>query len=103
MPWHASKSDPRKVYDSHHEAVCVCQNQEQANLIVAAVNAFGAPDAMTIKLREPAKLGFTHVSLAEGCCGKAIAKASLSGALDGLRRSTARSARPAMSRAPRAH
>ena len=94
MPWHPSKSDPRKVYDSLHEAVCVCQNQEQATLIVEAVNALGAPDAITIKLREPAKPGFTYVSRAEGCCGKVYVKASLSGELDGLRPLVARSAGP---------
>lgn len=107
MPWHASKSDPRKVYDSYHNAVCVCQNQDQANLIVAAVNAFGAPDAMAIKLREPSPAGKesakepeqtcgaslpghnadappTHAWITDGCCDKALRKASLSGNLDGL-------------------
>jgi len=86
MSWHASKSDPRKVYDSYHNAVCVCQNQDQANLIVAAVNAFGAPDEMAIKLREPMmqKPEFTHSFAADGCCAKSLAKASLSGALDSL-------------------
>ena len=39
MPWHLSKSDPRKVYNSRHETVCVCQNSDQADLIVRAVNA----------------------------------------------------------------
>jgi hypothetical protein len=40
MPWHLSKSDPRKVYDSYHNMVCVCQNAEQAKLIVDAVREF---------------------------------------------------------------
>ena len=38
MPWHLSKSDPRKVYDERHEAVCVCQKPEQALIVVTAVN-----------------------------------------------------------------
>ena len=38
MPWHLSKSDPRKVYDSYHNMVCVCQNENQSALIVKAVN-----------------------------------------------------------------
>lgn len=106
MPWHASKSDPRKVYDSYHKVVCVCQNQDQANLIVAAVNAFGAPDAMAIKLREPSPAGkegakepeqpggaseqpkedapLTHAWITDGCCDKALRKASLSGSLNRL-------------------
>ena len=41
MPWHLSKSDPRKVYDSRHEMVCVCQTAEQARIIVDAVVAHG--------------------------------------------------------------
>ena len=38
MSWHLSKSDPRKVYDSYHNMVCVCQNAEQARLIVVSGN-----------------------------------------------------------------
>jgi hypothetical protein len=41
MPWHVSKSDPRKLYDGRHETVCVCQNAEQAALIVESVNQHG--------------------------------------------------------------
>lgn len=84
MPWHQSKSDPRKVYDSRHETVCVCQNADQAELITRAVNALG-PQTEQIKLREPEPSRLTHAtSHAEGCCAKHIAKASLSGALDRL-------------------
>lgn len=38
MPWHLSKSDPRKVYDQTHGVVGVMQTAEQAALIVEAVN-----------------------------------------------------------------
>ena len=38
MPWHSSKSDPRKVYDQNHDVVCVCMNPAQATQIVSAVN-----------------------------------------------------------------
>ena len=92
MPWHLSKSDPRKVYDSRHEMVCVCQTAEQARIIVDAVVAHG-PQTDSIKLRESAahpdvlpamrETPLTHVTVAaEGCCGKHIVKASVSGALD---------------------
>jgi len=107
MPWHLSKSDPRKVYDSYHNTVCVCQDQDQANLIVSAVNAFGPSDDMAIRLREPiARAGKesaegspggggsehannaepppVHTSTADGCCGVAISRAMASGVLDKL-------------------
>lgn len=106
MPWHLSKSDPRKVYDQNHDVVCVCMTPGQADLIARAVNAlpFGTINTF-VKLREPgekesadsgpsrtasgqpetAKPSVTHVTAqAEGCCQKHIAKASLSGALDRL-------------------
>ena len=38
MPWHLSKSDPRKIYDETHDMVCVCRTNEQAAMVVAAVN-----------------------------------------------------------------
>ena len=92
MPWHLSKSDPRKVYDSRHEMVCVCQTAEQARIIVDAVVAHG-PQTDSIKLREAAphpdvlpavrEMPLTHVTVAaEGCCGKYIVKAAMSGELD---------------------
>ena len=106
MPWHLSRSDPRKVYDSRHNTVCVAQSEEYAVLIVRAVNALPQSAADTfVKLREPgekesadsglsrtasgqpetAKPSVTHVTAqADGCCAKAIAKASLSGVLDRL-------------------
>lgn len=53
--WRQSKADPRKVYDSRHETVCVAQNAEQAALIIRAVNALPVGDSETfIRLREPA-------------------------------------------------
>ncbi len=92
MPWHQSKSDPRKVYDSRHETVCVAQTADQAALIIRGVNALpGSAVDTFVKLKEPDRSGLTpapsltHVtSQAEGCCAKLIAKASLSGALDRL-------------------
>ena len=38
MPWHLSKSDPRKVYDERHTEICVCVTPEAAALIVTSVN-----------------------------------------------------------------
>lgn len=112
MPWHQSKSDPRKVYDSHHQTVCVCMNVEQAVLIVRAVNAMpGSAQDSFVKLLEPstpagkesaessntepegrrgenaqAAASLTHVTAqADGCCAVPIRKASLSGVLDQMR------------------
>ena len=88
MGWHLSKSDPRKVYDSYHNVVCVCQTADQAKVIVDAVGLH-APKIDAIRLREPMRemplreMPLTHVTAqAEGCCAKLIAKASLSGLLD---------------------
>lgn len=90
MPWHLSKSDPRKVYDSYHSMVCVCQNAEQAKVIVGAVNE-RAPQAETIRLREPAIPDATgHPGTLDtfepddSCCGREIAKAARSGVLASL-------------------
>lgn len=89
MPWHQSKSDPRKVYNSHHEAVCVCQTADQASLIIRAVNALPPGDSETfIKLREhqplcppspfhsgPAQIVNTFEP--DECCGKGLTLATL--------------------------
>ncbi len=100
MPWHLSRSDPRKVYDSYHNMVCVCQNAEQARIIVDAVNEH-KPQAETIRLREPAGqqigLGVIQVTPSlhvqgpldtfepdDSCCGREIAKAARSGVLASL-------------------
>ena len=39
MPWHLSKSDPRKVYDERHTEICIACTGEAAALIVAGVNS----------------------------------------------------------------
>jgi len=95
MPWHLSKSDLCKVYDSRHETVCICQNAEQAALIVQAVNALPRADQDSfIRLREPVNtantanavsaVSLTHTHAAEGCCARAIAKAIGSGVMNSL-------------------
>lgn len=94
MPWHLSKSDPRKVYDERHEVVCVCQTPEQAARIVAAVTG-----KTTIVLREPATGerdepekfipadGTSRIAPLDtfepdySCCGRRIAKAARTGTL----------------------
>jgi hypothetical protein len=97
MHWHLSKSDPRKVYDSYHNTVCVCQTADQASLIVGAVNASGKQQD-AIKLREPSfpaeKEESAKVSQSTGsapalpdtwesdeCCGKPLTRALRSGIL----------------------
>ena len=84
MPWHLSKSDPRKVYDERHQTVGVMQTPEYAAQIVAAVNGQPLP-AQQIKLREPEPPKPMHVNQAEGCCARALAKASLSGELEAVK------------------
>ena len=81
MPWHLSKSDPRKVYDERHETVCVCQTPEQAARIVAAMAGNPQP-GQPIKLREPEAPRPIHVCRAEGCCGLNFAKFCFTGALN---------------------
>lgn len=95
MPWHLSKSDPRKVYDERHEVVCVCRLAEQAARIVAAVTG-----KATLVLREPSPPmeregketfipsdGKSHIAPLDtfepdySCCGRRIAKAARTGTL----------------------
>ena len=91
MPWHLSRSDPRKVYDSYRNMVCVCQNAEQAKIIVDAVNEHN-PQAETIRLREPGTVpdatGYQGpldtFEPDDSCCGREIAKAARSGVLASL-------------------
>ena len=64
MPWHLSRSDPRKVYDERHEAVCVCQTAEQAALIVEAVRALPARN-IEVPLPGPIALHTSKPDLAE--------------------------------------
>ena len=83
MPWHLSKSDPRKVYDETHAVVGVMQNAEQAAMIVEAVNLYrkerlgteraGAPEQVDV----PVSLTQTYQE--DECCGKHIAKFIRSG------------------------
>lgn len=92
MPWHLSRSDPRKVYDAYHNMICVCQNTDQAALIVKAVTALG-PQGDAIKLREPVtvdRLSHPDVLISppeampldtfepDECCGKHLQRALLS-------------------------
>lgn len=105
MPWHLSKSDPRKVYDERHEPVCVCQTPEQAARIVAAVTG---KSQEVVRLREPVVLGNLSelskqfpdavmpdperetISLTDsfepdgGCCTARIMKSSRDGVLKSL-------------------
>jgi hypothetical protein len=60
--WHQSKSDPRIVYDGEHSAVCVMSTPEQAEFVVAAVNAYRPVAAVQA---EVAKIETLKASLAE--------------------------------------
>ena len=97
MPWHLSKSDLRKVYDSYHNMVCVCQNENQSALIVKAVNDLPTADLAPLRLREPLvdqnpapvvrleALGpLDTFEPDDSCCGREIAKAARSGVLASL-------------------
>jgi hypothetical protein len=92
MPWHLSKSDPRKVYDSRHEVVCVAQTAEQAALIVESVNL---RSPQTIRLREPDRSGLAVSDATadagpldtfdqDNCCGPHLSKAGRAGVLAAL-------------------
>lgn len=88
MPWHLSKSDPRKVYDERHEPVCVCQTAEQAARIVVAVTGTSQTVVRLKEPQDPAKYGtVSGPSLTDsfepdqGCCSVAIMTASRKGAL----------------------
>jgi predicted RNA-binding Zn-ribbon protein involved in translation (DUF1610 family) len=89
MAWHLSRENPMKVYDERHTEICVCITVEAAALIVAAVNRLRGevePRDLSVKLREPETLRNTHVTQAEGCCGRQIGKASLAGKLETVTR-----------------
>ena len=95
MPWHLSRSNPMKVYDERHTEVCVCCTAEAAALIVQGVNALPYESRGTfVKLREaqlaPQPVSSTvaprqtHTTIADGCCGRQIGKASLAGRLESV-------------------
>ena len=96
MPWHLSKSDPRKVYDERHEMVCVCQTAEQAALIVDAIRARQGslrlqeqeePEKKTVTLGETG--GFatppvTDTFEPDECCGTLLSRALRKGIPESL-------------------
>jgi hypothetical protein len=85
VPWHLSKSDPRKFYDNFHNVVAVAQTADQAALIVRAVNALpsGAPGKESAEdgrspggTSEHAKADVPLDTFEpDECCGKHLAKA----------------------------
>src|ERR1035438_2061956 len=91
MPWHQSRSDPRKVYDAYHQPVGVMHSAEQAALIVEAVNALGPERYNSIRKERlgaestgapekvDAPVSLTHTYQEDICCGKHIARAIQSG------------------------
>ena len=92
MPWHLSKSDPRKIYDETHAVVGVMQNAGQAALIVEAVNALGPERYNTVRKESADKLNqstepagavgsesLTQTYQEDECCGKHLAKFIRSG------------------------
>lgn len=80
MPWHLSKSDPRKVYDERHQVVCVCQTPDQAALIVQSVVGRG-PTSVLRAMADPAE---NDTFLPDDCCGKYIAAAGRDGLLKSI-------------------
>ena len=91
MPWHLSKSDLRKVYDSFHQTVCVCHTAEQAAMIVDAMRARGESAGEAIRLREPviqtpAVNDYLDSFEPDECCGKSLTKAANEGVLKSLTR-----------------
>lgn len=93
MPWHLSKSDPRKVYDETHAVVGVMQTATQAAFIVECVNKVRKEDGdkSTQGTGEHTQLGggeqsapvsLTHTYQEDECCGKYLAKFIRSGKAD---------------------
>lgn len=103
MPWHLSRSNPTKVYDSHHHEACIAASPELAAFIVRAANAaIMAGATVPIRLRESslperkesAEVGSERAASGtaqagkpldtfetDECCTKHLAKALRSGIL----------------------
>lgn len=91
MPWHLSRSNPSKVYESYHREACVAASPELAAFIVKAANmAASAGITVPIKLAEPAPPAAVAVPAApkpidtfepDECCTKHLARALRTGAL----------------------
>jgi ribosomal protein L37AE/L43A len=76
MPWHLSRSDPRKVYDERHNTVCVCQNADQANLILRAVLAYGVREVVELREPQPMKpIQPAETFFHDDCCSARLQKA----------------------------
>ncbi len=83
MPWHQSKSDPRKVYNESHEVVGVMQTSEQAAHIVAAVNYYdkltgrkehGQVQSTGAPMEQADAPVITHTFQDDECCGKSLSR-----------------------------
>ncbi len=102
MPWHLSKSDPRKVYDERHITVCVCDTAERAAFIIDAANEKREWERAgeSIRLREPQSTIMRDVKInipmpdgvaipaellrtfePDKCCGRLIANDAVNGRL----------------------
>ena len=90
--WHQNKSDPRKIYDSYHQPIGVMWSEEQARLIVEAVNALGPERYNSIRKEArgnnqstgapeqvDAPVSLTHAYHEDDCCGKHISRFIRSG------------------------
>jgi hypothetical protein len=80
MPWHISRSNPLKVYDSYHAEACIAATPELAAFIVRAANA-GIAANLTVPLRlqeparpEPVKHEMDLVD-EDSCCGPKLVQA----------------------------
>jgi hypothetical protein len=79
MPWHLSRSNPLKVYDSYHVEACVASTPELAAFIARAANgAIAANMTVPLRLSEPARPEpAREMDLVDqdDCCGPKLVRA----------------------------
>jgi hypothetical protein len=79
MPWHRSKSNPRKVYNSRHEEVCICETEEQAVRLVAEANGEARPLPPPAPMANEGVPKPTDIVNEDECCSPRLTKALRNG------------------------
>lgn len=69
MPWHQSKANPCKVYNSRHEEICICQTPEEAARTVRAANEKGPASGFGVSVKSDGSVtGGDDTSVTGGGC-----------------------------------
>ena len=79
MPWHVSRSNPLKVYDSYHVEACMASTPEMAGFIMRAANGALANGAtFPMRLSEPARpeppVQEMNIVDEDSCCGPRLVR-----------------------------